>query len=375
MEFLYLWGLFAVKFVTASAIVGFLVYVILLSLPAALKEVQAEAKEKFTFENLIKKYKDNQEKLLDKLKDFDDTKDEKTKKKEAKALAKNASKKEEQERKDRADKIKKLEEQGTFCPENTYVIDFAGDTNASDQDDLIAKVNLILSVATDKDEVIVNLDSPGGVVNGYGLCSATLERIRQKNIHLTVCVDNVAASGGYLMACVASKIVAAPFSYIGSIGVVAQIPNFNKVLKKHDVDYEQVTAGKYKRTLTMFGENTPEGREKFKQELTLIHDRFKEIVSKYRPSMDIDNIATGEFWLAKDALERGLIDEIAPFDSYLQSTLEKTKVCAIKIDIKKQEQKGLLAVLKKFLSAKAWTKAFKEEMLDASNRDDKNLHF
>ena len=213
------------------------------------------------------------------------------------------------------------------------------------------------------------------MVNGYGLCSATLERIRQKNIHLTVCVDNVAASGGYLMACVASKIVAAPFSYIGSIGVVAQIPNFNKVLKKHDVDYEQVTAGKYKRTLTMFGENTQEGREKFKQELTLIHDRFKEIVSKYRPSMDIDNIATGEFWLAKDALERGLIDEIAPFDSYLQSTLEKTKVCAIKIDIKKQEQKGLLAVLKKFLSAKAWTKAFKEEMLDASNRDDKNLHF
>ena len=177
------------------------------------------------------------------------------------------------------------------------------------------------------------------------------------------------------MACVASKIVAAPYSYIGSIGVVDQIPNFNKVLKKHDVDYEQVRAGKYKRTLTMVGENTPEGREKFKQELTLIHDRFKEIVSKYRPSMDIDNIATGEFWLAKDALERGLIDEIAPFDSYLQSTLEKTKVCAIKIDIKKQEQKGLLAVLKKFLSAKAWTKDFKEEMLDASNRDDKNLHF
>ncbi len=219
-------------------------------------------------------------------------------------------------------------------------------------------------MATDKDELILNLESPGGVVNGYGLLASQLERVREKGIHLTVCVDNVAASGGYLMSCVANKIVAAPFSYVGSIGVVAQIPNFNKVLKNHDVDYELVTAGKYKRTLTMFGENTEEGREKFRQELVMIHDRFKAIVAKYRPNMDVEQFATGEFWLATDAKERGLVDQIDTFDAYLQKTVEFTKVCVIKISIEHEEKKSFVDIIKKFFMAKTWTKAIKNEVQD-----------
>ena len=164
--------------------------------------------------------------------------------------------------------LKKLEEDGVFCPQNLYVVNFVGSTKGNEVKKLRREIDAILDVATSKDEVIVNLTSPGGMVNSYGLCASQLARIRDRGIRLTCTVDSVAASGGYLMACVADHIVAAPFSYIGSIGVIAGIPNFRKVLNKYDVDYEQVTAGKYKRTLSMLGENTQEGREKFKEEFT-----------------------------------------------------------------------------------------------------------
>ena len=168
------------------------------------------------------------------------------------------------------------------------------------------------------------------------------------------------------MACIADKIVAAPFSYIGSIGVVASLPNFNKVLKKYDVDYEMVTAGEYKRTLTMFGENTEEGREKFKEDLLKIHTRFKEIVKRYRQSIDIDKVSTGEFWLASDAKELNLIDEINTFDGYLQNCLEITELCAIKIKIEKLEKKGIAQIVKKFFKAESWTKAVSDELKNSS---------
>lgn len=219
------------------------------------------------------------------------------------------------------------------------VIEFYGDPKASSQDDFIKEINAVLDVATDKDELILNLESPGGVVNGYGLLASQLERVREKGIHLTVCVDNVAVSG-YLMSCVANKIVAAPF--LCRFNRCCSSPNFNKVLKNHDVDYELVTAGKYKRTLTMFGENTEEGREKFRQELVMIHDRFKAIVAKYRPNMDVEQFATGEFWLATDAKERGLVDQIDTFDAYLQKTVEFTKVCVIKISIEIMKKRSHL---------------------------------
>ena len=199
--------------------------------------------------------------------------------------------------------LKKLEEGGVFCPQNLYVVNFVGSTKGNEVKKLRREIDAILDVATSKDEVIVNLTSPGGMVNSYGLCASQLARIRDRGIRLTCTVDSVAASGGYLMACVADHIVAAPFSYIGSIGVIAGIPNFRKVLNKYDVDYEQVTAGKYKRTLSMLGENTQEGREKFKEELEAIHARFKEQVQKYRPFINIDEVATGEYWLASDALK------------------------------------------------------------------------
>ena len=365
MEFLANWGLFAVKLVTVLVFV-FLLVSLLISLAMQAKAHNEDDKDKikFKFTNLFNFYKDNVDKLDAAIDEFDESKSDKEKKAYLKQKAKALKTAPEKLREEKAERIKKAEEQGEFCPEHLYVIDFDGDARASQVDELTSKVNLILAKATDKDEVIIKLTSPGGVVNGYGLCASQLERIRNKGINLVACVDTVAASGGYMMACVASKIVAAPFSYVGSIGVVAQIPNFNKVLKKHDIDYEQVTAGKYKRTLTMFGENTEEGREKFRQELVMIHDRFKAIVAKYRPNMDVEQFATGEFWLATDAKERGLVDQIDTFDAYLQKTVEFTKVCAIKISIEHEEKKSFVDIIKKFFMAKTWTKAIKNEVQD-----------
>lgn len=363
MEFLYSLAIYSSKLVVTVALILFGLITLLMAVKG-LKSAKKDNEDKLKFTDLKKEFKERKQELEDAIFEADSSKTEKEKKAFLKQKAKDEKKEPNKNEKALKEKIEKAEKEGKFCPEKVFVIEFYGDPKASSQDDFIKEINAVLDVATDKDELILNLESPGGVVNGYGLLASQLERVREKGIHLTVCVDNVAASGGYLMSCVANKIVAAPFSYVGSIGVVAQIPNFNKVLKNHDVDYELVTAGKYKRTLTMFGENTEEGREKFRQELVMIHDRFKAIVAKYRPNMDVEQFATGEFWLATDAKERGLVDQIDTFDAYLQKTVEFTKVCVIKISIEHEEKKSFVDIIKKFFMAKTWTKAIKNEVQD-----------
>lgn len=246
------------------------------------------------------------------------------------------------ERKVFLDKTKESLEQGEFCPRNLFVVEFRGSTNAKEHKLLRKYVDLILETADERDEVIVKLTSPGGLVNTYGLCASLLQRIRDRGIKLTVTVDEVAASGGYLMACVAHKIVAAPFAYVGSIGVIAGIPNFRKTLHRFDVEYEQVTAGKYKRTLSVLGENTEEGRKKFKEELEAVHKRFKELVLRYRPHLDAEKVTTGEHWLAIDAIEFGLVDEIATSDEYIAKRVACTYNSAIEISWQKIEQKSAI---------------------------------
>tara|TARA_R110002074_G_scaffold16582_2_gene55382 strand:+ start:344 stop:1366 length:1023 start_codon:yes stop_codon:yes gene_type:complete len=198
-----------------------------------------------------------------------------------------------------------------------FVLEFKGDMSASAVTNLREEITAVLSQASAEDEVVVRLESAGGMVHSYGLAASQLDRVKKKGIPLTVCVDKVAASGGYMMACVANKIIAAPFSILGSIGVVAQLPNFNRLLKKHDVDIELHTAGEHKRTLTMLGENTDEGREKFIEDLEDTHELFKEFVSAHRESVDINAIATGEIWLGTRAKGLALVDELMTSDEYL----------------------------------------------------------
>ncbi|HDU8676668.1 TPA: protease SohB [Proteus mirabilis] len=217
-----------------------------------------------------------------------------------------------------------------------YVIDFKGSMDAHEVAALREEISAILSVAQAGDEVLLRLESPGGMVHGYGLAAAQLTRLKDKGIKLTAVVDKVAASRGYMMACVADKIVAAPFAIIGSIGVVAQIPNIHRLLKKNDIDVELHTAGEYKRTLTLLGENTDEGREKFKQDLNETHLLFKSFVHKYRPELDIDSVATGEYWYGTDAVDKGLIDEVGVSDDWLISRINDFEVLSVQYILKKK---------------------------------------
>jgi serine protease SohB len=211
-----------------------------------------------------------------------------------------------------------------------FVLDFNGDIKASDTDTMRRAITAVLSVASpERDEVLIRLESGGGLVHSYGLAAAQLDRIRSKGIRLTACIDKVAASGGYMMACVADRIVASPFAVLGSIGVVAQLPNFHRLLKKNDVDFEVLTAGEHKRTLTMFGENTDKGRQKFLEDLEDTHVLFKEYVSERRPDVDIAAVANGDIWFGKRALEVKLIDEIKTSDEYLIEACDRADVISV----------------------------------------------
>jgi serine protease SohB len=211
-----------------------------------------------------------------------------------------------------------------------YVLDFDGDIKASDTDPLRRAITAVLSIVDpDKDEVVIRLESGGGLVHSYGLAAAQLDRIRSKGVRLTACVDKVAASGGYMMACVADRIVASPFAILGSIGVVAQLPNFHRFLKKNDVDFEVLTAGEHKRTMTIFGENTDKGRQKFLEDLEDTHGLFKEYVSERRPDLDIAAVANGDIWFGKRALEVKLIDEIKTSDEYLIEACDRADVVSV----------------------------------------------
>ena len=231
----------------------------------------------------------------------------------------------------RQKKERKIRAKGTEeAKAKAFVIDFKGDIQATAVTSLREEITAVLAVAEKEDEVLVRLESPGGVVHGYGLAASQLKRVRNKNIRLTVSVDKVAASGGYMMACIADNIISAPFALLGSIGVVAELPNFHRLLKKNDIDYELVTAGEYKRTLTFFGENTEKGREKFAEELEDVHLLFKDFVSENRPLVAIDEVATGEAWFGTRALERKLVDDLKTSDEYILELCDKRDVFHVK---------------------------------------------
>ncbi|ENX14988.1 signal peptide peptidase SppA, 36K type [Acinetobacter sp. CIP 51.11] len=211
-----------------------------------------------------------------------------------------------------------------------YVLDFKGDMAASAVEGLREEITLILATAkAGRDRVVARLESPGGMVHGYGLAAAQLVRLREAGFHLTICVDKVAASGGYMMACIANEIISAPFAIVGSIGVVAQVPNFNRLLKDNKIDFELYTAGQYKRTVTMFGENTEEGKAKFEEELQQTHALFKHFVEKYRPQLNIEKVATGEHWYGRDALDQNLVDKLQTSDEYLLNLLPQHDIYSI----------------------------------------------
>lgn len=269
-----------------------------------------------------------------------------------------------QEAKAEKKRAKQADKESSTRP-RTFVIDFKGDLKASAVPSLREEVSAVLEVAKDDDDVIVRLENYGGVVHEHGLAASQLSRIRDHGIDLTVCVDKVAASGGYLMACVASKIYAAPFAILGSIGVLAQIPNFNRLLDSHGVDFEQVTAGKYKRTVTMFGENTDEDRAKLKEELEDVHALFKSAVSRYRPQLDLEKVATGEHWYGSRALDLGLADEIKTSDEVVAELVGDRELYQVAFKVKQPLPKRLMANIDSTLEkvdAAGWRRRFESRL-------------
>lgn len=311
MEFLYEYGMFLAK---AATIVVAIVAVIIVVLASTVKHKSDKGELRIT--NLSEELEELKHGL----------KEELLSKKQFKAYEKQL--KAEEKAKDKA-----ADDASTG---KVFVIDFKGSIDAAEVASLREEISAILAIADKGDEVVVNVESGGGMVHGYGLASSQLDRLRQANIPLTVCVDKVAASGGYMMACVANKIYAAPFAIVGSIGVVAQLPNFSRLLKKHEIDYEQHTAGNFKRTLTVFGENTDEGRQKFQEELEETHVLFKEFVGKYRPELDLAKVATGEHWYGQQAIELGLVDVISTSDDVIMSLAGERNVYKIRYQIRKK---------------------------------------
>lgn len=217
-----------------------------------------------------------------------------------------------------------------------YVLDFKGDMEASHVKELSDEITAVLTIAKPGDEAVICVESPGGTVHGYGLGAAEILRLKNAGIKVTVCVDKVAASGGYMMACTADKIIAAPFAILGSIGVLAMVPNVHRLLKKYDVDYEEISAGEYKRTVSMLGEITDKGRAKFREQIEDTHTLFKNFVNSHRPQVDMSKVATGEYWFGVRALELKLVDELATSDEYLFAQRQSARIFGIRILPKKK---------------------------------------
>lgn len=310
MEFLSDYGLFLAKAITFVVVVAMVVGLI------------ASAGQKAKPEKLSVRY------LNDKLEQSKQMLQEKVlSKKELKALKKEQKKASKEESSEPRSKV--------------YVLNFNGDIKASQSEQLKDEITALLSMGDHVDEVVVKVESGGGMVHQYGYAASQLDRIKTQGIPLTICVDKVAASGGYMMAVVADKIIAAPFAVIGSIGVIAQLPNFNRLLKKNDIDFEVHTAGEYKRTLTVFGENTDKARDKFKEDLKDVHILFKSFIHQHRPAVDIEAVANGDVWYGQDALKQNLVDVVCTSDDYLLSRCKEADVYVLTSEQKKPLLKRL----------------------------------
>lgn len=317
MELLSEYGLFLAKIVTVVLAIA-AIAAIIVNVAQRNKRQRGELR----VNNLSEQYKEMKEELAAALMDTH----------QQKQWHKAQKKKHKQEAK------AKLGEVVTDSKPRVWVLDFKGSMDAHEVNSLREEITAVLAAFKPQDQVVLRLESPGGMVHGYGLAASQLQRLRDKNIPLTVTVDKVAASGGYMMACVADKIVSAPFAIVGSIGVVAQMPNFNRFLKSKDIDIELHTAGQYKRTLTLLGENTEEGREKFREELNETHQLFKDFVKRMRPSLDIEQVATGEHWYGQQAVEKGLVDEINTSDEVILSLMEGREV----VNVRYMQRKRLI---------------------------------
>lgn len=332
MEFLTNYGMFLAK--TATTVIAILIIL------AFVIAMATRSKAKTTGKLRIKKINEKFEEMADIINEAIQSKSEAKQKKKTDKKAK---------------KHEKEKQKANKPTRRIFIVNFNGDIKASAVAALREEITGILLTAQSNDRVLCRLESPGGMVNAYGLAASQLGRLKEAGIRLIVAVDKVAASGGYMMACVANEIIAAPFSVIGSIGVIAQLPNFHRFLEKKNIDFEQLTAGDFKRTLTMFGKNTNKAREKMQSDIEEIHTHFKDFIHQNRSSVDIDEVATGEHWLATRALELNLVDRLQTSDDYILDAKDEFDIYEVHYHIKKSLGKrlseGANLLMSKFMHA------------------------
>lgn len=312
LDYLFQYGLFLAETLTIIAAVAAL---ILLVAALAMRRRGDSRVERLEVRDLGARYREMKQVMESGLLDAKDRKAAaKSRKREAKARKKS----------------------GRSTRPRVFVLDFKGDMRASAVSSLREEVTAVLSLARPNDEVLVRLESAGGLVHEHGFAASQLMRVRERGIPLTVSVDRIAASGGYMMACVADRILAAPFAILGSIGVLAQIPNFHRLLDRHGIDFEQFKGGEHKRTVTLFGETTDADRAKLRQDIEEIHAIFKRFVIDQRPALDIEKVATGEHWLARRAKDLGLCDELVTSDDYLLAANERAELVGVRYEARKR---------------------------------------
>ena len=369
MEYLIQYGMFLAK---AATIVVAIVLVIGAIAAAGSRQRRASKRGEIVIERLNDHLEDLHDAVREEVIDpatlkLDNKARSKREKEEAKAETKRAKAEAKDKAKEKAKEKAKPKDESTqganaAIPENkssnevhldaapsrrkrVYVLDFDGDVAAEEVSSLREEITTVLSIAEPCDEIILKLESPGGMVHAYGLAASQLQRIKDAKIPLTICVDKVAASGGYMMACLADKLVAAPFAIIGSIGVVVKLPNFHKILKKNEVDYEVISAGEYKSTLSTFGEITDKGRAKVQEDVENIHEIFKQWVKSHRPIVDVSRVATGETWVGMQAKERYLVDELNTSDDVLVRACKDADVFEVNYKFKQTLQDKLGAAV------------------------------
>lgn len=367
MEFLQEYGLFLAKAATVVIAIGAII-----GLMVAAGQARRTPKQGYIE---VRKYNEDVEDMTDTIEDLimdkyqlksrrkAQDKQLKEEEKQAKKLAKeNAKQNKGKPNKGKPNKDKADDTLAEIKPQH-YVLDFDGDIRASAVEELRQEITAVLSVAQPQDEIVLRLESAGGMVHAYGLAASQLERIRAANINLTICVDKVAASGGYMMACLGNKIVAAPFAILGSIGVVAEVPNIHRLLKKHDIDVDVLTAGEHKRSLTVMGENTRKGKDKFMEDLQITHDLFKDWVAQQRPQVNIKEVANGDVWYGQQALNNNLVDALGTSDDYLQQLVKQdASVILVSYEEKKSvgEKLGLAASsVVETISTRLWSQSRK----------------
>lgn len=321
-EFLSEYGLFLAKTVTVVVAIGVLIVI------GMTQSRRGRAPEKLEVRNLNRKYEAMARALRKEMM--------------PKKLFAKSVKQERARHKEDA----KQRERGNGARKRIFVIDFEGDIKATAVGSLREEVSAVLTQATPDDEVLVRLENAGGLVHEHGLAASQLARVREQGIPLVIAVDKVAASGGYLMACVADRILAAPFAVIGSIGVLAQLPNFHRLLERHGVDFEMIKAGELKRTITMFGENTEEDRARAREHLEDVHALFKQFIGEYRSQVDLEEVATGEYWLGSRALQRKLVDELITSDDYLMRAREAADLYLVKYSARQKLTERVVAAVR-----------------------------